>query len=844
MTKSEDNASSTANRKIWEQAYWLVFGIGLLGIGYPLFYFKIAQKFFNPASHSFNDWATSIYFPEKKNELFAYIAVVASLFVYYATVRLVVSRMRDRCDGYFKRVTLSKKTFLAHSIPVFLINIPVLFIRYKFDFGKGIYLLFLVWFGLVTRPLWDRGNHNFADKVVRSLERVKTGLRLLILVVVAQLIFLFWPYLSGNFKMINEFLDIPEKTVLQSGIVDNTQDFYKGLIGFHKFDNIDGERCESFGEQIKVPFSPNVEVFLKLHGSKYDYDSRSGYLTVSGAVSDSEYTDLVGLVLPQATQTERERFADSYIQSRIREQTNVNRRYTSDEIEFLGKNIFEVKWQIYNRWVLHHHNFVLGPINEFALGKPISEIYTQYGRLNVYAMKFLLEKLGGISYQNYYRIWFSFYILYYLLFLGLLWFLFRDSTYVLIVMAASIGILNLIGHQFLFLGPGLNPIRHFFDLFVVFFLLNYLRRSKLIFLAGAGISVCMSILNNIQFGFCCLAGFLGVLLIEAIYERQSKKPAELAVAAITTICSLFAYRWTKSGFDPVFSYYLSGISGYPLARGWLICFLGASCFLYWALFNWTIKDRSLKYIAFFMTIYSQTMFVYCVWGGTLYHVLNISSVFVLTLVVVLKIAVDRNRALRSIPSLVLIAVMASFFASCLHYYRSKLEYLSEFQNHETYRWNLETAQFESTMDPKFFIPSIDLIAKYSQGRNGIFIISKYDYFLPFLAKKFSAMPFFDMAWFLLTQKEIDMAIESVNHSKPSYLFVDTEIERTHCGEIIDSNVIPFTYGTLHDESVQRVERLAGIRRVFSAVKEDYEPVEKTALLTVYKRKTSHLNASF
>jgi hypothetical protein len=96
------------------------------------------------------------------------------------------------------------------------------------------------------------------------------------------------------------------------------------------------------------------------------------------------------------------------------------------------------------------------------------------------------------------------------------------------------------------------------------------------------------------------------------------------------------------------------------------------------------------------------------------------------------------------------------------------------------------------------------------------------------------MPFFDLQWFLLTAKEVNLCIERIQTQKPPYLFVDTDIERNLNGEIVSAE-LRFISGP-GGESLMRVQRLNLLKGIFRAVKKDYEPVKQGILLTVYKRK--------
>ena len=98
------------------------------------------------------------------------------------------------------------------------------------------------------------------------------------------------------------------------------------------------------------------------------------------------------------------------------------------------------------------------------------------------------------------------------------------------------------------------------------------------------------------------------------------------------------------------------------------------------------------------------------------------------------------------------------------------------------------------------------------------------------------MPFFDVQWFLLTDKEVRLCIERIQNQKPPYLFVDRDIERNLNDEIVRTG-IPLVLMP-EGESLLRVQRLNLLKDVFAAVKDDYELEMSRGLLTVYKRKVS------
>lgn len=154
--------------------------------------------------------------------------------------------------------------------------------------------------------------------------------------------------------------------------------------------------------------------------------------------------------------------------------------------------------------------------------------------------------------------------------------------------------------------------------------------------------------------------------------------------------------------------------------------------------------------------------------------------------------------------------------------------------HENYVWNLDRAHFVSSMNPLFFENSANLIQKFST-EPAIHIVSKYDNILPFLAKKYSAMPFSELAKFLSTPRELALSIEKIRQDRPLYLFVDTDIERDYTMDVLDPRIPPHL-NNLQWFSVKRVKWQELLQKVFMAVKDDYEPVEQGMLISVYRRK--------
>jgi hypothetical protein len=290
------------------------------------------------------------------------------------------------------------------------------------------------------------------------------------------------------------------------------------------------------------------------------------------------------------------------------------------------------------------------------------------------------------------------------------------------------------------------------------------------------------------------------------------------------------------------TYYLEGFVGPPMSVNHLVWTMMAVSAAYFCLVYFEHSAKDAKYISMLLLFYSQGLFLYYTWGSTPPHILNIAPILVLCAVGFLKIFVEGVRAEKFqkliVLTLTVISICAVYIPASFAYYSAKQTFDNVFVDHKTYQWTLKTANFESTMDPQPFLDSVSLIKEFSSADPAVYIISKYDNFIPFLAEKYSAMPFFDVPWFLITTKELNLCIQRLVDSKPSYIFVDTDIERSLNGDIVVGR-FPIE-GNYEDgigiESRMRVERLNLLKMIYFAIKDEYEPVKKGILLTAYKRK--------
>ena len=155
--------------------------------------------------------------------------------------------------------------------------------------------------------------------------------------------------------------------------------------------------------------------------------------------------------------------------------------------------------------------------------------------------------------------------------------------------------------------------------------------------------------------------------------------------------------------------------------------------------------------------------------------------------------------------------------------------------HRVFDWDFERAQLRSTVDPASIAPDIELLKRH-EAQARVYIISRFDSILPFLAGKHSAFGFPDLKTSLATSREFSEALEVLNTEKPALLFVDRDIGRSFCGDI--PQIPDRALGGVYLAAASRIHLYANLYDLFHAVEASYEPIASGRLLTVYRRKSS------
>jgi hypothetical protein len=512
---------------------------------------------------------------------------------------------------------------------------------------------------------------------------------------------------------------------------------------------------------------------------------------------------------------------------------------------FYLDNYLEYVHQNMARGQINHIGHMLNPINEIMLGKPINDIYMQYGFGNTLIFKWLMELTGHISLDSYYKCY-VFYIAYAFLFLLMSWVLFKNPVYIAGSFASYAFAFFATGFTGFVLAPGIIPSVHFCDVPAIIFLTLFFRHKRALWL-GLGLVVsALGLLMASQFGMLLLAATVLTLLFYACENYQGKERClRIAAIVVYAAAALSVPRFlSRSGSHGFFTYYLMGYFSFappPAVPVVTILYLVIS----YAFIFFMKNERSyFKYVYCLIFFYNQAMLVYYYWSGLLNHLpmaLPLIGVqFFLTLYITGNLLPSLPRFSRAVRTLTIAAAAMSLvlviFSAWKFFYLEKREFHANFKSHRIYHWDFDRARAASTIDPAPLKEAVALIQKYrtSNLSNGIYILSKYDNLLPFLADRYSLMPYFEMTYSLISNKETSTAISLLRDQKPPYIFVDTGI---------DLEKTPFDpwsklYLTRFDryERSSRYGRLLELKKVFDAVRKDYKVIDRGQLISVYRRR--------
>jgi len=788
---------------------------------------------------------TYYYFHPVESHLFNYIILILSLGLSALFVYLLLN----------KRAYVILKNWIkgSHPLVIVICTLVCLIMAYSMFVSVSMLRRSVLLFLLLSLPVlsitYNPSRSSRFDKKITDKGLLILSIIFFLLVIIEPLVTVMQPV-----YVINDYPSIYSKTIIKDSCLDNKtflQSLEKGHMDTVKrylavFDEIDTALRTS--RKIQKISPENFQ--LKIHEDEHrffqqfkhiDLNPSQNYFLflITDPFSEKQWRSRFQILSDTSKGRDIEKEEDS-------EDDIGNIKKINMEIlkQFYLSNYMEYWLQNMGRGQIHHIGHYLNPINEYELGKPLSGIFIQYGLGSMIVFKWTMDLFGGISIHNFYKNY-IYYVLYYLLFILMSLVLLKDRLYA----CAAISILPAsffsLGYIAYILAPGFIPTVHMLDAITLVTLMGALRSGKWPYFGLLALLSILSIILNRQFGMVLTISLFLTLLLYVLENMKGRyKYVWSFILCLALIAVSASYKLFSIGaLDEIFPYFWLGwfswpISGYQISG--TIFYLVISY-----LFIFFLRDQRFytKYIYIAVFLYAQGLLVYYFWSGVRNHLPTVIPFiwlqFILMLYIAEKYLFPDQLLLRNSTR---IAARGALFLSIIFiiptanfYYTEKSFFKVNFDTHKTYMWEFDRANLISTIDPALIKESIDLVKKYSRESSpAIHILSKYDNVIPFLAKKFSAMGFFELGGYIFSERESNAVIKEINTAKPEYLFVDSNIKET----LYDPWSKVYRSDYIAGERASRLNRYEVLKNIFMAVEGDYEKIQEGSLISVYKRKQS------
>ena len=372
-----------------------------------------------------------------------------------------------------------------------------------------------------------------------------------VLLVVAQAIFFAYGIFT-DFKLINEFKNIDEETLVGNKFVKNSEYIKQNLIfeplksSMYQYNSYNDiiSKCKSISSGCK---------YSVIHGDAHNLQFSTLYnkdmnITMFDTLIKSQDID--------AWDTYPLFWADSL--DKLQEKVN-----------FIADNLYEQQTQLINRYFWHEAPFMLNAINELNLGRDKSEIFSQYGFLSAYAVKFIMQSLGGINVKNFDKAKNIINLIYYIVSIAFI-ILFTKNYFIrfVFIILFSIYFFSIGFHSYHF-APTHVYIRHFFDLLIALMLFwsmkfKELRLYYVAIVFALGILSILLVKDFGQFLFLAIVGTFIIKYVLEFIERRRVNLKELWIFIIFILFSIIACIKYPLMDNPSTKYFLDGFYSFPI----------------------------------------------------------------------------------------------------------------------------------------------------------------------------------------------------------------------------------------------------------------------------------------
>ncbi len=684
---------------------------------------------------------------------------------------------------------------------------------------------------------------NYCHKINQKISFSKRSYIILICAISFIFFLAFYPLIFKKPFIQNEYMDIPEKTILKNGkVADNTSFVNVHRIGgLIKYDpRVNNGETPSLPQEnrISLSYQPMLDYFIKYEDSsrqeRYFYDKNTKTLSVKERMSYVEYRKLKLIYKDQLE--EKKAIQQLFLTSILQDHFYKKRVYNVVEKDFITKNAIELRTQATAGWFFFHHSWVINPIHAIALGESVWKQPLIYGIGSALTLKKMTDFLGGVTYENYFKATYLFYPLYYILFLTAIFAVFRRLDYLLVAAILLSVCIFCLSEEIIRLAPGYNPMRHIFDVISLCLFYYYLKKSNKYYLYLCLILCLLAVFWSKDFGMCLLLSICGTTIIQKVASKK-KMTTVLLLNVLALLLGGFLY-FIPIAKNPNLIYLVLGFGTPPTPN--LFLFFSLS----FILLGGVIYTRALRtlepmyFLSLSLFLYVGLTLFYFIWNPSHHHLLvsMIPGIFLfLTWIALYQKCTNRTLRASSYSSSCLLSMLIFLYIpSVVYFFHGRLQYNQVFKTHRIYDWNLKNTHFLSTMEPDLFKQSIELINEYEQHTK-VYLISKYDSFLDILIDKSNALPTVNLALDLVSEKDIERFFHIIEKNNPKYIFMDTDINRNFNGDIFQKNDL-LARQQNYIRSQGRAAMLTNMQRLYPKLNTLYEPIEHRGLLTVFKRK--------
>ncbi|GEM_PF-3743122 len=786
-------------------------------------------------------WATLKFSIHKPSHIALYAMGVIAYFLYFLFGTFALSqarKYREKTSSFFAEKSVTYNGYYLFGLcffGVFLIKILLWHHPASMLFLELWLVVFLSSFLLI--PKIDQS----FDSVAPCTKNTSIGCAVLTLAAFVVLLVALFPYFSlSHLKIHNDFLWVPEKTLLDGHYVDNTEYVMKrGIRGLYS------------GELINAP--NDIDLSKYNHIQLTEANSLKNLIDYQHdlQIFNLDYNERLKTLFVRHDLTERDKYflcqwvtqRDCEAIQRFRVHHNI---ISPLDEQFVKKNTFGGISSTGSYF--YHQNALFEPVNAFFLGKETSKVKFFYGFGSTLWLTYLSTLIWqDLSFEKLTALLHIHYPIYFIFLLLASCILLRDSRWVALVFILSVASILMLSFPGIKWGPGLNPLRHLLDLplIIFFYLYIYAKRFDTVFLILSYLVALLAVVLNKEFGAMLMVSLTLATVMHVVCSSKKFINFFVVGAAGAVFILVCYYLHIATGKDSTSKYMFLGVgmssAGLMDILSLLAAiFLGYSSMLYVQL-KCGLQHKPL-FVALLLFLYSQFLIFYYILCSDSSHFLAMSPIFWLCATYLFKELltcyyppVVRKKIV--IFGMIVIAIPLLVYTGS-NYFLQESDYNRTFLDHKLYRWDFNRAHFLSTMDPAVFVESVRLIDRYSVGR-AIYIISRYDSLLPFLSERYSAMPYPSLNFYLVTDRETKAVGDVILHDRPQYLFVDSDINGIRIGDSADPNYSLDSpqLNSAHSKS-RSILMASEMQKIFNAVKNDYKLIEKGALISVYERKNS------